>query len=408
MSATCCIPYFSRRECKNAKPGSVPGVDFEFPSVATWATSKSIDSSGTVASGRGGSPNVALRRFTISELKSATNKFSEVNVLGEGGYGRVYKATLSKGVLAAVKRAAQQSFQGEKEFHTEIELLSSVAHPNLVRLLGYCNEKGTQMLVYEYIPQGTLRSHLSRRATRPLTFQERVEIMVGAANGIAFLHSNVNPIIHRDIKTANILLTDDLVAKVADFGLGKLAPDGATHVSTVVKGTMGYMDPDYYMTNQLTEKSDVYSFGVVILEVFTGRSPISKGRHIAVEMRTYRKQGRMMELVDPTIKGQFDDEVMDQVIALALACCCDLPKNRPTMTKVAQELKAIANAGIAGVVLTTGSIDLTTKASSPITGEEDLYGAMVSEGDSLGNTAEYEDPTMITTRIDDWTQVVPR
>ncbi|KAJ1422960.1 Serine/threonine-protein kinase, active site [Sesbania bispinosa] len=231
-----------------------------------------------------------VRAFSYGELSSATNNFSSSAQVGQGGYGKVYKGILVDGTVVAIKRAQEGSLQGEKEFLTEISLLSRLHHRNLVSLLGYCDEEGEQMLVYEFMSNGTLRDHLSVTSKEPLSFAMRLKIALGAAKGLAYLHTEADPpIFHRDVKASNILLDPKFSAKVADFGLSRLAPvpdiEGIVpgHVSTVVKGTPGYLDPEYFLTHKLTDKSDVYSLGVVFLELLTGMQPISHGKNIVRE-----------------------------------------------------------------------------------------------------------------------------
>ncbi|KAH0731789.1 hypothetical protein KY289_002977 [Solanum tuberosum] len=225
------------------------------------------------------------RFFSFEELKKWTNNFSETNDIGCGGYGKVYRGTLPNGELVAIKRALQGSAQGAREFKSEIELLSRIHHKNVVGLAGFCFDQAEQMLVYEYIPNGTLKDGLSGKTGIRLDWMRRLNIAIGAARGLQYLHDLVSPpIIHRDIKSNNILLDGNLNAKVADFGLSRFLGEKG-HITTQVKGTMGYMDPEYYMTNQLTEKSDVFSFGVVLLEIVTGKVPIDKGRYIVKEVK---------------------------------------------------------------------------------------------------------------------------
>ncbi|GLJ34401.1 hypothetical protein SUGI_0691600 [Cryptomeria japonica] len=227
------------------------------------------------------------RWFSFAEIKEATNNFSESNAIGSGGYGRVYKAMLPEGEMVAIKRAQQGSLQGGTEFKNEIELLSRVHHKNLVGLIGFCTEQGEQMLVYEYMPNGTLRENLNGESK--LDWSKRLQIALDCAKGLNYLHELANPpIIHRDVKSNNILLDENLNAMVADFGLSKLVADtgvnagSKSHVSSQVKGTMGYLDPEYYITQQLSKKSDVYSYGIVLLELITGRLPIEGGKYIVV------------------------------------------------------------------------------------------------------------------------------
>jgi serine/threonine protein kinase/Leucine-rich repeat (LRR) protein len=289
-----------------------------------------------------------VKAFTFEELAQATDNFSEKKQIGQGGYGKVYMGIINDGKKqVAIKRAEEGSLQGAHEFYTEIELLSRVHHRNLVMLEGYCDDEGEQMLVYEYMPGGTLRDHLSALSGIPLDFPTRLRIALGSARGILYLHTEANPpIFHRDIKASNILLDNRKVAKVADFGLSRLAPvpdmEGATpgHVSTVVKGTPGYMDPEYFLTHKLTDKSDVYSFGVVLLELITGMHAISKGKNIVRETLQRSMAGQAMSMVDPHI-ANYPVEALETFMQLALSCCRDMPEARPTMAEVVRDLEAL-------------------------------------------------------------------
>lgn len=255
---------------------------------------------------------------------------------------------LANGQMAAIKRAQQGSMQGTSEFKNEIELLSRVHHKNLVSLVGFCYEQGEQMLVYEYIHNGTLRENLMGKGGMHLDWAKRLRIAIGSAKGLAYLHELANPpIIHRDIKSTNILLDESLNAKVADFGLSKLISDTEKgHVSTQVKGTLGYLDPEYYMTQQLSEKSDVYSFGVVMLELITSRQPIEKGRYIVREVRTAVDQYDeeyygLKGLIDPAIRDSAKLVGFRRFVQLAMECVEESGVDRPTMNNVVKELEII-------------------------------------------------------------------
>ncbi|GLT26763.1 hypothetical protein SLA2020_018080 [Shorea laevis] len=271
-----------------------------------------------------------VKSFTYGELALATNNFDFFTQIGQGGYGKVYKGTLVDGTIVAIKRAQQGSLQGEKEFLTEIQLLSRLHHRNLVSLVGYCDEEGEQMLVYEYMSNGTLRDHLSGKIKEPLSFARRLRIALGSSKGILYLHTEADPpIFHRDIKSSNILLDSKFVAKVADFGLSRLAPvldiEGAAlaYVSTVVKGTPGYLDPEYFLTHKLTDKSDVYSLGVVFLELLTGMHPISHAKTLFERM------------------GSYPSECVEKFVNLAMKCCQDETDSRPSMAEVVRTLETI-------------------------------------------------------------------
>nr|XP_023895117.1 probable leucine-rich repeat receptor-like protein kinase At5g49770 isoform X3 [Quercus suber] len=298
--------------------------------------------------GSGGVPQLkGARCFSFEELKKYTNKFSEENSIGSGGYGKVYLGTLHTGQLIAIKRAQKESMQGGLEFKTEIELLSRVHHKNLVSLVGFCFDQGEQMLVYEYVSNGSLKDNLSGKSGFRLDWMRRLKIALGAARGLAYLHELANPpIIHRDIKSTNILLDEHLNAKVSDFGLSKPMGEGEKgHVSTQVKGTMGYMDPEYYMTQQLTEKSDVYSFGVLMLELITARMPIERGKYIVRVVQTAIDRTKdlynLQEILDPTIGLQTSLKGLEKFVDLAMRCVEESGSNRPTMGDVVKEIENI-------------------------------------------------------------------
>ncbi|KAL2333940.1 hypothetical protein Fmac_015153 [Flemingia macrophylla] len=297
----------------------------------------------------GGAPQLkGARWFSYDDLKKCTNNFSDSHEIGCGGYGKVYKGVLPDGKMVAIKRAQRGSMQGGLEFKTEIELLSRVHHKNLVGLVGFCFEQGEQMLVYEFMPNGTLRESLSGRSDVYLDWKRRLRIALGSARGLAYLHELANPpIIHRDVKSTNILLDENLTAKVADFGLSKLVSDSEKgHVSTQVKGTLGYLDPEYYMTQQLTEKSDVYSFGVVMLELITSRQPIEKGKYIVREVRTLMNKNDeehygLRELMDPVVRSTPNLIGFGRFLELAMQCVEESASDRPTMSEVVKTLETI-------------------------------------------------------------------
>ncbi|KQJ91855.1 probable leucine-rich repeat receptor-like protein kinase At5g49770 [Brachypodium distachyon] len=288
------------------------------------------------------------RMFTFDELKKITNNFSEANDIGTGGFGKVYRGTLPTGQLVAVKRSQQGSLQGSLEFRTEIELLSRVHHKNVVSLVGFCLDQGEQMLVYEYIPNGTLKESLTGKSGVRLDWKRRLRVILGTAKGIAYLHELADPpIVHRDIKSSNVLLDERLNAKVSDFGLSKLlGEDGRGMVTTQVKGTMGYLDPEYYMTQQLTDRSDVYSFGVLLLEVITAKKPLERGRYIVREVHTALDRSKdlygLHELLDPVL-GAAPSSLggLEQYVDLALRCVEEAGADRPPMGEVVAEIERI-------------------------------------------------------------------
>ncbi|KAJ4817028.1 Leucine-rich repeat protein kinase family protein [Rhynchospora pubera] len=295
----------------------------------------------------GGAPQLkGARWFSFDELKKITNNFSQSNEIGYGGYGKVYRGMLPTGQLVAIKRAQQGSMQGGHEFKTEIELLSRVHHKNLVGLVGFCFEQGEQMLVYEFIPNGTLRDSLSGKSGVHLEWKRRLRIALGSAKGLAYLHELADPpIIHRDVKSSNILLDENLSAKVSDFGLSKLVSDSDKgHISTQVKGTLGYLDPEYYMTQQLTEKSDVYSFGVVMLELIIAKQPLEKGKYIVREVKseldmTDEQYCGLKSMIDPRILSTNNLVAFPKFVNLAIRCVEEMAGDRPTMSEVVKEIE---------------------------------------------------------------------
>ncbi|XP_010044547.2 probable leucine-rich repeat receptor-like protein kinase At5g49770 isoform X1 [Eucalyptus grandis] len=317
----------------------------------------------------GGAPQLkGARWFYFDEIKKCTNSFSESNEIGSGGYGRVYKGMLPDGQVLAIKRAQQGSMQGAHEFKTEIELLSRVHHKNLVGLVGFCYEQGEQMLVYEYMPNGTLRESLSGKTSIPLDWTRRLQVALGSAKGLAYLHELANPpIIHRDVKSTNILLDENLVAKVADFGLSKMVADSEKgHVSTQVKGTLGYLDPEYYMTQLLTDKSDVYSFGVVMLELITAKPPLNKGKYIVREVRMAMDKNDqdcygLRQVMDPSLLNVGCLAGFTGFVELAMRCLEDLSMNRPRMNEVVKEIEVILQAE--GIATSTTSAARDVRAS---------------------------------------------
>ncbi|KAL8261925.1 hypothetical protein R6Q59_025974 [Mikania micrantha] len=334
-----------------------------------------------------------VKSFTYEEMKHATYNFDVGSEVGQGGYGRVYKGVLADGTVVAIKRAQEGSLQGEKEFLTEIELLSRLHHRNLVSLLGFCDEEGEQMLVYEFMSNGTLRDHLSEKYKESLSFGMRLRIALGSAKGILYLHSEANPpIFHRDIKATNILLDSTLIAKVADFGLSRLAPvadmEGVVpgHVSTVVKGTPGYLDPEYFLTHKLTDKSDVYSLGVVFLELMTGMHPITHGKNIVREVNIAYRSGMIFSVIDAKM-GSYPSECVEKFVTLALKCCKDDTDERPSMAQVVRELENIrlmmpeSDTGTNDYVVTESGKHVSTDQSSSSTTKNPYVSSDISGSD---------------------------
>ncbi|XP_057523075.1 wall-associated receptor kinase-like 20 [Amaranthus tricolor] len=291
--------------------------------------------------------------FTGKEIKKTTNNFSRDRLLGAGGYGEVYKGKLDDGTLTAVKCAKVGNAKGTDQILNEVRILCQVNHRSLVGLLGCCVELDQPIMVYEFIPNGTLYEHLhgfTRGGYSRLSWSHRLSIAYDTAEALAYLHFSANPpIYHRDVKSSNILLDEKLHAKVADFGLSRLAETDMSHISTCAQGTLGYLDPEYYRNYQLTDKSDVYSFGVVLLELLTSQKAIDLNReaddvNLAVYVKRLVEEERMMDVVDPLLKEEASDLEMDTMKALgflAVGCLEERRQNRPSMKEVSEEIEYI-------------------------------------------------------------------
>ncbi|XP_020149811.3 proline-rich receptor-like protein kinase PERK15 [Aegilops tauschii subsp. strangulata] len=287
--------------------------------------------------------------FTYDELVRATDGFSDANLLGQGGFGYVHKGVLPNGKEIAVKQLKLGSGQGEREFQAEVEIISRVHHKHLVSLVGYCISGGKRLLVYEFVTNNTLEFHLHGKGRPTLEWPIRLRIALGAAKGLAYIHEDCHPkIIHRDIKSSNILLDFKFEAKVADFGLAKFTSDNNTHVSTRVMGTFGYLAPEYASSGKLTEKSDVFSFGVMLLELITGRRPVDSTQTYMDDslvdwarpllMRAL-EDGNYDELVDARLGKDFNPNEIARMIACAAACVRHSARRRPRMSQVVRALE---------------------------------------------------------------------
>ncbi|CAB4273927.1 unnamed protein product [Prunus armeniaca] len=286
--------------------------------------------------------------FTLRDLQFATNRFSAENVLGEGGYGVVYKGRLINGTDVAVKKLLNNLGQAEKEFRVEVEAIGHVRHKNLVRLLGYCVEGVHRMLVYEYVNNGNLEQwlHGAMRQHGTLTWEARMKVILGTAKALSYLHEAIEPkVVHRDIKSSNILIDDEFNAKVSDFGLAKLLGSGESHITTRVMGTFGYVAPEYANTGLLNEKSDIYSFGVLLLEAVTGRDPVDYGRpanevNLVEWLKLMVGARRSEDVVDPNLEVKPSTRALKRALLVALRCVDHDAENRPKMSQVVRMLEA--------------------------------------------------------------------
>ncbi|KAL2332074.1 hypothetical protein Fmac_019655 [Flemingia macrophylla] len=294
------------------------------------------------------------RTFTFEELVVATGNFRADCFLGEGGFGKVYKGHIEKiNKDVAIKQLDPYGHQGIREFVVEVLTLSLADHPNLVKLIGFCAEGDQRLLVYEYMPLGSLEKHLQDLppGSKPLDWNTRMKIAAGAARGLEYLHDKMKPpVIYRDLKCSNILLGERYHPKLSDFGLAKVGPSGdKTHVSTRVMGTYGYCAPDYAMTGQLTFKSDIYSFGVVLLELITGRKAIDNTKSakeqnlVAWARPLFKDRKRFCEMVDPLLEGQYPVRGLYQALAIAAMCVQEQPNMRPVVADVVTALNYLAS-----------------------------------------------------------------
>ncbi|KAL3619807.1 putative serine/threonine-protein kinase pbl21 [Castilleja foliolosa] len=292
--------------------------------------------------------------FTYKELATATKNFREANLIGEGGFGSVYKGSLEdSGMIVAVKQLNLDGLQGNQEFIVEVLMLSLLHHPNLVNLIGYCAHGDQRLLVYEFMPMGSLENHLFdlEPGQKPLSWSKRLKIAVGAARGLEYLHCKANPpVIYRDLKSSNILLDNDYNVKLSDFGLAKLGPVGDnTHVSTRVMGTYGYCAPEYAMSGKLTLKSDIYSFGVVLLELITGRKAMDFSKkpgeqNLVVWSRPFLKDRRIVtQMVDPLLQGGFSGKSIRHAVVITTMCLQEQAYARPVISDVVTALEYLAS-----------------------------------------------------------------
>ncbi|CAI9102086.1 OLC1v1000288C1 [Oldenlandia corymbosa var. corymbosa] len=369
-----CFSYF-RDRTKCTKQRSAP--IFSFPSKSGNSSTEKVDesssstitlrgakSSGSATSRRSVSElyeekGQYLRVFSFGDLAQATNNFNRMLKIGEGGFGSVYRGTIKpvggKGdpTVVAIKKLNRDGFQGHKQWVAEVQFLGVVEHPNLVKLIGYCavdGDRGIQrLLVYEFVQNKSLEDHLFNKAYPALTWETRLQIALGAAEGLAYLHEELEvQVIFRDFKTSNILLDEDFKPKLSDFGLAREGPTGEqTHVSTAVVGTYGYAAPDYIETGHLTAKSDVWSFGVVLYEMLTGRRSLERNRPKSEQkllewVKMYPANNRRFGVImDPRLESQYSLSAARAVAKLADSCLVKSARDRPNMSEVVEKLKQI-------------------------------------------------------------------
>ncbi|CAL1376027.1 unnamed protein product [Linum trigynum] len=363
-----CFPKFFKHKSKNKKEGSSSAPELGKSSASNSAAA-AVRSSRSLPSPRGikelyKEKEQNLRVFSIEELKQATNGFNRLLKIGEGGFGSVYKGTVavtssssngggigSDRLPVAIKRLNKHGLQGHKQWLAEVQFLGIVNHPNLVKLLGYCSvddERGIQrLLVYEYMTNKSLEDHLFSRGLPVLPWRTRLEIMLGAAEGLAYLHSGLEvPVIYRDFKCSNVLLDEGFRPKLSDFGLAREGPTGdRTHVSTGVVGTHGYAAPEYIETGHLTIHSDLWSFGVVLYEILTGRRSLERNRPTGEQklldwVKQYPADGkRFSMIIDPRLRNVYSMASARRIGKLADRCLNKNAKDRPSMGEVVEVLK---------------------------------------------------------------------
>ncbi|KAK4273566.1 hypothetical protein QN277_021944 [Acacia crassicarpa] len=347
LLAALCIAVYQRQK---RVPGSEPHTSSWLPLYGNTQSSGKSTLSGRSAGGvtLSATAQGLCRYFSLPEIKHATKNFDESNVIGVGGFGKVYKGVIDNGIKVAIKRSNPESEQGVSEFQTEIEMLSKLRHKHLVSLIGFCEEDNEMCLVYDYMAHGTLREHIYKgnKSLNALSWKQRLEICIGAARGLHYLHTGARyTIIHRDVKTTNILLDENWVAKVSDFGLSKTGPNmNNGHVSTVVKGSFGYLDPEYFRRQQLTEKSDVYSFGVVLFEALCARPALNPSLSkeqvsLADWALTNKRRGTLEDIIDPHLRGKIRPESLRKFADTAEKCLSDHGVHRPTMNDLLWNLE---------------------------------------------------------------------
>ncbi|KAA0052916.1 putative serine/threonine-protein kinase Cx32 [Cucumis melo var. makuwa] len=353
-----------RSQAVSSTPGYYSGIVGSSGTNSTaggsqFSAAGSVDVSESYPSGKIlDQPN--LKEFSFTELKLITKNFRPESLIGQGGFGKVYKGWVddktlapsksNSGMVVAIKKLNAESVQGFQEWQAEVNFLGRLSHPNLVKLLGFCWEDEELLLVYEFMPRGSLENHLfgRRSSIEPLSWERRLKIAIGAARGLAFLHSSEKEVIYRDFKASNILLDLNYNSKISDFGLARLGPAGEdSHVTTRIMGTYGYVAPEYVSTGHLYVKSDVYGFGVVLLEIMTGlrahdMNRTTEQRNLVDWAKPFLvKKKRIKNLMDAKIEGQYSSKAAMRVGDLTLKCLETDPRKRPSMQEVLEELEHI-------------------------------------------------------------------
>ncbi|CAJ2659314.1 unnamed protein product [Trifolium pratense] len=380
-TAMTCFPFSFSKKSSSSLPSTRPNLDNDEDDISSIQ-------------------NVKI--YTYKELRNATDNFSEANKIGEGGFGSVYMGRLKGGKLAAIKVLSAESKQGVKEFLTEINVISEIEHENLVKLYGCCVEKNSRILVYNYLENNSLSRTLLGGSHDSIYFdwQTRCRIGVGVARGLAFLHEEVRPlIIHRDIKASNILLDKDLTPKISDFGLAKLMPANATHVSTRVAGTLGYLAPEYAIGGRLTRKADIYSFGVLLIEIVSGRCNTNSRLPIEEQFileRTWELYERkeLVALVDTALNGEFDAEQAVKFLKIGLLCTQESPKCRPSMSTVVKMLTGemeVDDSKMTKPALISDFMDLKVRHK-----QESIIDTRTSSSYNTSSASEHHDTTIIS------------
>ncbi|KAI3784968.1 hypothetical protein L1987_44076 [Smallanthus sonchifolius] len=336
-----------------------------------------------------------LRKFQFRELQVATHNFSNKNILGKGGFGHVYKGTLQDGTLVAVKRLKDGGAAGgERQFQTEVEMISLAVHRNLLRLYGFCMTPTEKLLVYPYMPNGSVASRL--KAKPVLDWGIRKKIALGAGRGLLYLHEQCDPkIIHRDVKAANILLDDCCEAVVGDFGLAKLLDHQDSHVTTAVRGTVGHIAPEYLSTGQSSEKTDVFGFGILLLELITGQRALEFGKAANQKgamldwVKKIHLEKKLDILVDKDLKKNYDIMELEELVKVALLCTQYLPGHRPKMSEVVRMLEGD---GLAERWEASQGIESTGKYKTPELSSSERYSDLTDDSSLLGQAIELSGP----------------